>query len=747
MAVPEGPTEKRYAANGVTTVFTIPFLLLASSDLKVYLNDLEVTSGFTLTGVGLPQSTITFSSAPSGTLLLQLNVPFQRLNDYQENGDFLSSTVNRDFDRIWQALKQLLRYSTRSLSLGFFDVDGNGFYRAKGNGIINLASANEVDNAATNWKDVKDLVAEVLLTGQGPVNNAANVIYVGPYNDVRTVQDLSNIANPYLGSALLGRQPLQINTVAELRATPGRFNGDRAFLKNYLASDKKGRRFLTWVTGASADDAGMKFAATGGTWFSDLNEDGRVCSEFYGLPLAAGVSCIVQDAAIEAYCYANKVSAWYGPGPDQTQWPAIYDYGVNNWSWSGARIAAQALKDYQGVRIYSCPSVTFKTSSALGADVMQCCGIKNFGVIGFPKVTATLSGSSGSGSNALSLVFGAVDCVFELDIHDMPGIYKADGSIDGGQGFSVQPGTGNTNPYKNVRLIGSVDGATQGFGCDFALDDQVALPLTGIRLDLSIRNCYRGVAIGGAAATVAHTPKAYTGITGSVRIENCQQSFVNLRSVGTNLDIEVVNTLPKASLVKHAFNSSVIVSMILAAKDGGARITGRVLTVDTVLQIGGTTMGGGDFGTTENFTLVHSVSFTGATNQVVVTDSGGNAVDKSDVSLLNLTAGYADLSIKGGNTVKVDGAIIAPTSYPGDTTITSVRSPKFTAIYAAVLTAVRAVNFVSSPRAGDVVRVVRLASATGGGVSVGGLTNILAGTWAEATYSGSAWAITGQGSV
>lgn len=72
MAVPEGPTEKRYAANGVTTSFTIPFLLLGAGDLKVYLNDLEVTSGFTLTGVGLPQSNITFVTAPSGILLLQL---------------------------------------------------------------------------------------------------------------------------------------------------------------------------------------------------------------------------------------------------------------------------------------------------------------------------------------------------------------------------------------------------------------------------------------------------------------------------------------------------------------------------------------------------------------------------------------------------------------------------------------------------------------------------------------------------
>lgn len=206
MAVPDGPTEKRYSANGITTSFTIPFLLLAASDLKVYLNDLEVTSGFTVTGIGAPQSTITFTSAPSGILLLQLSVPFQRLNDYQENGDFLASTVNRDFDRIWQALKQLLRYSTRALSLGFFDVDGNGFYRAKGNGIVDMASANGVDTAAANWKDVKDLVATVLETGQGPINNAANIVYVGPDGVPHVVQDISGPG----GAGLIGFDPAQI---------------------------------------------------------------------------------------------------------------------------------------------------------------------------------------------------------------------------------------------------------------------------------------------------------------------------------------------------------------------------------------------------------------------------------------------------------------------------------------------------------------------------------------------------------
>lgn len=174
MAVPAGPTEKRYTGNGVTTIFTIPFLLLAASDLDVFLDGVEIVSGFTITGVGNPTSTITFTTAPPSlsSILLSLNVPFERLNDYQENGDFLSSTVNRDFDRIWQALKQLFRYSTRALTLGFFDVDGSGAYRAKGNKISDLADPVSLQDAVTkNW-------VTLLLDGvSGAVNTTTGILY------------------------------------------------------------------------------------------------------------------------------------------------------------------------------------------------------------------------------------------------------------------------------------------------------------------------------------------------------------------------------------------------------------------------------------------------------------------------------------------------------------------------------------------------------------------------------------------
>lgn len=223
MSVQSGPTDKRYAANGVTTIYAVPFLVIEASDLKVYLNGVLQTSGYTQTGVGNPTSSITFTAAPLGDLYLVLEVPFQRLVDYQENGDFLSSTVNRDFDRIWQALKQLRNTTSRSPVLGNSDVDGDGWYLAKGNGLRDLRDPVETQDAATKGS-MERYVADILETGQGPINNAANVIYVNGDSVATTVQNgilrqFSTIAKMRLKAGVLDRE--QASVVSLDATTPG----------------------------------------------------------------------------------------------------------------------------------------------------------------------------------------------------------------------------------------------------------------------------------------------------------------------------------------------------------------------------------------------------------------------------------------------------------------------------------------------------------------------------------------------
>lgn len=124
MSVPAGVTFKRYTANGIATVYSIPFLIVEASDLLITLNGTPVTSGFTLSGVGSSPSSCTFASAPTGDLLFQLNMTYQRTSDFQENGDFLARTVNLEYDRLWLAIKQTSGVLDRALLVSPQEPEG-----------------------------------------------------------------------------------------------------------------------------------------------------------------------------------------------------------------------------------------------------------------------------------------------------------------------------------------------------------------------------------------------------------------------------------------------------------------------------------------------------------------------------------------------------------------------------------------------------------------------------------------------
>lgn len=559
---------------------------------------------------------------------------------------------------------------------------------------------------------------------------AADVTSLAEVVDAAFPQQLADRTSPLNGSALVGRAALRFNSVAEARATPGRFAGDIAWIDSYLAGDKKGQGFADWVGSAATDDGGMILAASGGHWKRRLTARGNVDAGFYGLPLASGF-CTAQDLAIEAYCFANKVSAWYGPG--------VYDFGNDNWAWSGPRVAGQPMKDYAGVTIYSCREATFQTTSANGADVMQCCGIRNFSVLGYPGVTGTLTaGSPTHGTNGLSLVYGAENCVFELNCVNLPGLFKSDGSIGGGQAFTLQPGSGNTNAYKNIVLRGNAINCSVGFGLDVGLSEIVAAPMSAISVDVYAELCYRGFVIGGAAYTAAPSLNAAMGVVANMRLVNCQQSVVMVRAKGVEIDAQVINSLPKASLIKHAFNNAVMTTYLAGVQSCGIKVAGRVLSCDKMLSLGGTSMGGGVATTTNQITLEHRVTSSGSTVEVEVVDFSGSVSD-SIISLYHVTSGYDDL-VTAGNALFLNGKQLDVVLFPGDASVTLPNTAHATAVYDTPITAIRTVSFPAGAVKGMRKTIQRLAGASGAsGLSINGQFNLAAGAKAEMVYNGASW--------
>jgi hypothetical protein len=90
--------------NGATTVFPYQFLLLSASDLTVYVDGAlkTLTADYTVSNVGASGGgNVTFLVAPGNGLQVSLvrAMRQERLTDYQQLGDFLTSVVNPDFDR------------------------------------------------------------------------------------------------------------------------------------------------------------------------------------------------------------------------------------------------------------------------------------------------------------------------------------------------------------------------------------------------------------------------------------------------------------------------------------------------------------------------------------------------------------------------------------------------------------------------------------------------------------------------
>lgn len=91
-----------YTANGSTTIFSYPFLILNAGDLKVYFDSIEVPTGFSVSGVGSSVGgDVTFDTAPGNGVVVKLlrRMILERTTDYIEGGALRANVLDSDFDR------------------------------------------------------------------------------------------------------------------------------------------------------------------------------------------------------------------------------------------------------------------------------------------------------------------------------------------------------------------------------------------------------------------------------------------------------------------------------------------------------------------------------------------------------------------------------------------------------------------------------------------------------------------------
>lgn len=154
MSVPNQTPYIIYNANGLTTVFPFEFYIINTGDIQVTINGTVVTSGYSVSGTGnVGGGDVIFITPPAGgsVVMLERVVPTYRLTDYQDNGDLLADTVNKDFDRLWMAIQRSFIYLGLTLRRPLFGgpYDAQGYRIEKGADPVNqqdFATKNYVDN-------------------------------------------------------------------------------------------------------------------------------------------------------------------------------------------------------------------------------------------------------------------------------------------------------------------------------------------------------------------------------------------------------------------------------------------------------------------------------------------------------------------------------------------------------------------------------------------------------------------------
>ncbi|MBN2976929.1 hypothetical protein [Pseudomonas lactucae] len=203
-----------FVTNGVTTNYPFYFKFLANEDLVVtYVSPAGVSSvltlgtQYTVNGAGNEQggSVVTTTAlAGPGQLIVSREMDAYQQTSLRNQGKFLAETHEDVFDRLTMLIQQGFAIFKRALTRPF----GRDYFYGENRRIKSLLDPVDLQDAATkNW--AQQYIASVLGTGQGPINNAANIYYAGPDGSPHTVQELSGSG----GSALLGFLQAGLNAV------------------------------------------------------------------------------------------------------------------------------------------------------------------------------------------------------------------------------------------------------------------------------------------------------------------------------------------------------------------------------------------------------------------------------------------------------------------------------------------------------------------------------------------------------
>lgn len=198
-----------FYGNGVTTVWDLPFRFFENGDVYAYL--VNPVSGistliiqgtdYTLTGAGKPEAngtgqgqlTTIVPVANGMALYVERVMALEQQADIINQGKFFPEVHEDVFDRITMLIQQTASDGSNSMKKGELGL----FWDALGLRIKNVADPVDNQDAATKgW--ASSFIASLISVIQGPINNAANIFFLGRDGNSHVVQDLSSDFGAYI---------------------------------------------------------------------------------------------------------------------------------------------------------------------------------------------------------------------------------------------------------------------------------------------------------------------------------------------------------------------------------------------------------------------------------------------------------------------------------------------------------------------------------------------------------------------
>ena len=236
-----------FGGDGSNKNFPFNFKFSNNSQIIVYLISDGGTaigqtqnSDYTISGANSSSGgQIVFTVAPpAGTdnVLITRVLPLTQPTSIRNQGAFFPAIHEDAFDRLTMLIQQASGAAYRALQR---DLSGR-YWDFMNIQAINLADPTRPQDA-TNMRWVQQYIGGLIGTGQGPVNSAANVLYVDPTGTTRTVQDLSGPN----GAQYIGGASATVQSLAGL-VTASQVSGRSVFVNSHLTGTGKGGGIFVW---------------------------------------------------------------------------------------------------------------------------------------------------------------------------------------------------------------------------------------------------------------------------------------------------------------------------------------------------------------------------------------------------------------------------------------------------------------------------------------------------------------------